>query len=51
MKMKTKRRTGMNWNAWTDDMIALHFGQSKTKDEIERIVGRKIFFGIRANDC
>jgi hypothetical protein len=32
----------MNYEHWTDDMIRNHFGQSKTKQEIERIVGRKI---------
>lgn len=34
--------TQIDWSRWTDRMIANHFGQKWSKQEIEKIVGRPI---------
>lgn len=40
--MSEPRTTHEFFADWTDKMIANHFGQSRTRKEIEEIVGRQI---------
>lgn len=38
----TESKTTPDWSKWTDAMIANHFGQNLSKNEIEKVIGRII---------